>query len=183
MWLFKVNIMQHEGFFFPPLIQCWDRQFSHASLIFKSHRTNPHSCSSAPSNDSAGCSPRRGGRGRFGEAVRGLIIHIIWINSFVLVTGPQQNRMGGNGPSRFPAEDEGGGGVTFVKGIRVSGKLRGSQCNSTHAVSEITHLGDRASELRFCLEWRSRPVTWGCHFKKTETELPWVCHCFLHPLW
>lgn len=36
----------------------------------------------------------------------------------------QRNGMGGNSPSRFSAEDEGGGGgVTFVKGIRLSDRV------------------------------------------------------------
>ncbi|XP_023206225.1 MICOS complex subunit Mic25-like isoform X3 [Xiphophorus maculatus] len=39
--------------------------------------------------------------------------------------------MGGNGPSRFPAEDEGGGGVAFVKGIRLSDRVINRMKNST----------------------------------------------------
>lgn len=39
--------------------------------------------------------------------------------------------MGGNSPSHFSTEEWEGGGVTFVKGIRVSGS-RGSRCMSLH---------------------------------------------------
>lgn len=37
-----------------------------------------------------------------------------------------QEQMGGNGPSHFPQEQDEGGGLTFLKGIRVS-QTRGVQ--------------------------------------------------------
>ncbi|XP_014861106.1 PREDICTED: MICOS complex subunit Mic25-like isoform X1 [Poecilia mexicana] len=46
--------------------------------------------------------------------------------------------MGGNGPSRFPAEDEGGGGVTFVKGIRLSDRVINRMKNSTKTTSHFS---------------------------------------------
>lgn len=58
------------------------------------------------------------------------LLAAVWIESTLWIqtlldnlnykNGRVREQMGGNSPSRFPPEQDEGGGVTFLKGIRVS---------------------------------------------------------------